>query len=84
LEAESLCCGRAKCFENDATSKKWIRTFVDVRRVCLLARLRTLLLVTGRGGLLASFLLLGGGLGCGGLGGGLLLCCGFGRHFDVV
>jgi hypothetical protein len=71
----------APCFGTDATSRKWSHTFVDVRRVCLLARLGALLLVTGRGGLLASFLLLGRSLGCGGLGGGLLLCCGFGRHF---
>lgn len=70
--------------ENDATARKWIRTFVDVGRVGLLASLGSLLLVTSRGGLLAGFLLLGGGLGGRCLGGGLLLCCGFGRHFEVV
>jgi hypothetical protein len=57
-------------------------TFVDVRRVGFLARLGALLLLTSGGGLLSSFLLLSGGLAGWGLGGGLLLCCGFGRHFD--
>ena len=60
----------------------WDRTFVDVGRVRLLAGLSALLLLSSCGGLLSSFLLLGWGLAGWGLGGGLLLCCGFGRHFD--
>jgi hypothetical protein len=70
--------------QNNATWKvrKCEHTFVDVRGVGFLAGLRALLLVTGGSGLLASFLLLSWGLGGGGLAGGLLLCGGFGRHFD--
>jgi len=58
-------------------------TLVDVGGVGLLPGLGALLLVTrGRGGLLASLLLLGGSLASRGLaaGGGSLL--GFGRHFE--
>jgi hypothetical protein len=58
LKVVPRCCGRAKCFENDATSRKWIRTFVDVGRVGLLASLGSLLLVTSRGSLLSGLLLL--------------------------
>lgn len=57
-------------------------TFVDVGGVGLLARLGALLLVARGGSLLAGLLLLGGGLGSGGLGGGLLLSCSFGCHFE--
>jgi len=81
LGAVLRCCRRAKWFGEDATWMNWIRTFVDVGRVGLLAGLGALLLVTSRGGLLSSLLLLSGGLGGRCLGGGLLLCCGFGRHF---
>lgn len=60
------------------------RTFVDVRRVGLLARLGALLLVARGSGLLAGLLLLSGCLGSRCLGGGLLLCCGLGSHFELI
>jgi hypothetical protein len=80
LELMSRCCWRDPMDRNNATWKLRY-TFVDVGRVGLLARLCALLLVTSCCGLLASFLLLSGGLRGWGLAGGLLLCCGFGRHF---
>ncbi len=60
-------------------------TLVDVRGVGLLAGLGALLLVTRRGGLLASILLLLGSLGGSsrGLGGGLLVG-GLGGHFTIL
>lgn len=85
LSVVSRCCGRAKAPENGRDWDEDLdRTFVDVRRVCLLASLCSLFLVTSRRGLLASFLLLGGGLGGRCLRGGLLLSCGFGRHFGKL
>jgi len=60
-------------------------TLVDVGGVGLLPRLGALLLLTSRSGLLASGVLLLGGLGGdGSLGGGGLLVGGLGRHFDGV
>jgi hypothetical protein len=58
-----------------------LEDLVDVGGVGLLAGLGPLLLITGRGGLLASILLLRSlGSSGGGLGGGLLVG-GLGRHF---
>lgn len=60
-------------------------TLVDVGRVCLLAGLGTLLLVTRGSGLLAGILLLrslGGSGGC--LGSGGLLVSGLRRHFENI
>jgi hypothetical protein len=63
LEVMPRCRERANIIflGNDATSR-WIHTFVDVGRVGLLASLGSLLLVTSRGSLLSSLLLLSGSL----------------------
>jgi hypothetical protein len=79
--------GRGSGSKTRSDDENWSsrrRTFVDVGRVSLFPGLSTLLLLARRSGrgLLASLLLLSGGLASGGLStsAGLLLC-GFGRHF---
>ena len=79
------CCDAIKLAPKQRDLKSdWIRTFVDVGRVCLLAGLGALLLVSSCCGLLSSFLLLSGCLSWRLAGGGLLLCCGLWWHFGWI